>query len=167
MSRLFEKGHVPPQTGNGKGIKWIRAHVGHMGDDCLIWPYNRLHNGYGTFGYLAKLYYAHRFMCEAAHGVPPSPKHEAAHSCGNGHLGCANPRHLSWKTKSENSLDRRRHGTTATNSWGPKGKLTRDQVIAIRELKGVKTQAAIARQFDISEPTVRDIHSGRSRAGVL
>ncbi|WP_292637037.1 hypothetical protein [Mesorhizobium sp.] len=47
-----------------------------------------------------------RLVCEEVHGPPPSPDHEAAHSCDNGDLGCATKRHLSWKTPKENTADK-------------------------------------------------------------
>lgn len=87
------------KRGEGKTIKWLRAHTDYSHDWCLIWPFVSKLHGYGQFGYLGKNYYAHRFMCELAHGPAPSPLHEAAHSCGRGHEGCVNPQHLSWKTK--------------------------------------------------------------------
>jgi hypothetical protein len=77
-------------------------------------------------GYLGDTLYAHRLMCQLAHGDPPTPDHIAAHSCGRGHEGCVNPNHLSWKTYSENELDKRVHGTTRNPWWGKKGKLTRE-----------------------------------------
>lgn len=33
-------------------------------------------------------------MCELVYGKPPMPKHQAAHNCGKGNLGCINPKHL-------------------------------------------------------------------------
>lgn len=150
--------------GEGKTIQWLRDHVGYSADYCLIWPFCRNPNGYGQFGYLGEPHYAHRYMCELAHGAPPSPDHEAAHSCGNGHGGCCNPKHLSWKTRSENLLDCRQHGTQARSFHGSRGRLTDEQVQQIRDLKGKKTQAEIAGIFGVSEPTVRDIFLGRSHA---
>lgn len=147
--------------GKGFGYRWLIEHIGHQGDDCLKWPMYRLH-GYGNFGYLGKRHYAHRFMCELVYGPPPSPRHEAAHSCGRGHEGCVNPKHLSWKTKSENLLDCSAHGTQARSHYGTRGKLTKDQADEIRGLKGVKTQWQIAEIFDISESTVSDIWLGRT-----
>jgi hypothetical protein len=148
-----------PNRGNGAGIQWIRARVGYQGDDCLIWPFH-LCNGYGTLGYLGKQYYAHRFMCELAHGAPPSPDLEAAHSCGRGHLGCTNPRHLSWKTPGENQRDRAGHGTR--NVWSWRGKITQAQADEILALKGKRTQAEIAEQFGISRSNVSFIHCGKA-----
>lgn len=148
--------------GNGKTIQWLRDHVDYNADYCLVWPYNRNPNGYGQLGYLSKTYYAHRLMCEMAHGPAPDPEHEAAHSCGNGHGGCANPKHLSWKTRSGNLLDCREHGTQVRNIYGSMGRLTGAQVQEIRDLKGKKTQAEIAAIYGIHEPSVRDIFLGRT-----
>lgn len=152
-------------TARGKGIcvTWIRDHVAHQDDDCLIWPFSRNPiNGYGHFGHERKHYLAHRFMCKLAHGEPPTPKHQAAHSCGKGRDGCINPRHLSWKTHSQNQLDRRLHGTKHNAWWGKKGKLKPQQVLAIRALKGQLTQAAIARDFMTTESNVRAIQNGKT-----
>src|SRR5437879_1542174 len=111
----------PSTKGNGAAMAWIVAHVNYQGDDCLPWPFSRL-NGYGRGGHNGTPFYANRMMCEKAHGPPPTPEHEAAHSCGNGPQGCTNPRHLSWKTPSANQLDRAEHGNP--NSWGWRGKIT-------------------------------------------
>jgi hypothetical protein len=50
---------------------------------------------------------AHRAMCRLIHGNPPTPKHQAAHSCGNGRRGCVHPGHLRWATDAENRAERR------------------------------------------------------------
>ena len=148
--------------GSGEAYAWLCANVGYQGDGCLTWPFCTLPSGYGQLGHEGENYYAHRMMCTLVKGEPPTPEHEAAHSCGRGKFGCVDPRHLDWKTISENSLDCRAHGTHYRNPNGNKGRLTDDQVAGIRALKGKKTQAAIAAQFGISEPTVRDIFLGRS-----
>jgi len=148
--------------GNGKTIQWIRDHEHYPHKDwCLMWPFSKT-RGYGTFGYLGKGYYAHRFMCQLTHGEAPSPNHQAAHSCGNGHLGCVNPNHLSWKTQSENQLDCREHGTQAKNEVGNGGRINQGIAEEIRALKGVKTQWQIAEQYRISESSVSDIWLGRT-----
>jgi hypothetical protein len=148
--------------GNGRAIKWVLKHQSYPHNDwCLMWPFYRL-RGYGSFGYLGKQYYAHRFMCELTHGAPPSPKHQAAHSCGNGHLGCVNPNHLSWKTQSENQLDCREHGTQAKHNGGNKGRITRAQAAEIRALKDIALQREVAEQFAVSESTVSDIWLNRT-----
>jgi hypothetical protein len=148
-------------SGKGAGIRFLREHVGCQSDECLTWPLKGA-NGYGVFGYLGQNLYAHRYMCELAHGAPPSPDHEAAHSCGNGHRFCVNPRHLSWKTKSENQADRARHGTKAT---GPRGKITQAIADEIRRLAGQMRQRDIAERFGVSRANVSLIVAGKAWTG--
>jgi hypothetical protein len=151
--------------GKGKCIRWIREHQNYAGDDCLIWPYNKCF-GYGIFGYNGqKGIYVHRFMCELANGPPPTPKHQAAHTCGKGHDGCANPRHLVWKTASENQLDRRRHGTHVLNPDGQKGRLTEQQRQEIREIGDRMKLFDIADRYGISTRHVRRIQKIKRQRG--
>lgn len=145
-------------------IRWIRQHADHAADTCLIFPFYRAPDGYGRAAFLGKGYYAHRLMCEIAHGASPGKEYEVAHLCGNGNRGCANPRHLSWKTKSANRRDSNLHGTGVRNMNGNRGRLTADQVAQIRDLKGKKTQVDIAAMFGISAPSVRAIFTGKMYA---
>lgn len=143
----------PPQPAKGKGkaFLWLAGHVNHTGDACLPWPFSRDGRvGRGQMGYNGKHYWAHRLMCEMAHGAPPTPKHQAAHNCGKGHYGCVNPRHLEWKTNSENQLDRAKNGNALRNPHGPRGGLTPAQQVKIVSLKGKMTQVAIAAKFGVS-----------------
>lgn len=146
--------------GNGKTIQFIRDHVTYPHAEwCLIWPFSTT-RGYGTFGYLGKSYYAHRFMCDLAHGKPPSDIHEAAHSCGD--TSCVNPHHLSWKTPSENGKDCREHGTHVRSRYGSAGKLTPDQAETIRSLKGVKTLLQLADEYGVSESCISNVWTGKT-----
>lgn len=84
--------------------------VPFKGDECLYWPFKVPKEGYPSFWHNGKSHRAHRYVCEAKNGLPPTAAHEAAHSCGNGHLGCINPGHLRWATRKENAADRSLHG---------------------------------------------------------
>lgn len=150
-----------PHRGNGKGIRWLREHISFAGSECLMWPFGKC-NGYGVFGYLNKNIYAHRYMCEQVHGPCPGPEYEASHSCGRGHLGCVNPAHISWKTKSENQIDRNRHGT---QNRGRFPRLTERQAAEIRALRGKMPQREIAKQYGTSRANVSLIHTGNSWTG--
>jgi hypothetical protein len=110
---------------------------------------------------MGERYYAHRFMCELVHGQAPTKHHQAAHSCGNGHLGCVNPNHISWKTRSGNQLDCRQHGTQAKFNGV---RMPAGTAAQIRDLKGVKLQREVAEQFGASESAVSDIWTGRTYA---
>lgn len=147
--------------GNGERYLFLRDNVGYDGPGCLMWPGPRNPNGYAMLGFEGRMYWAHRLMCELVNGPPPEG-HEASHSCGNGKHGCVDPRHLTWKTKSQNGFDRRRHGTTTTNKYGPRGKIMPEQAAQIRALAGQMTQADLAARFGVSEPTIRDILKGKT-----
>jgi hypothetical protein len=146
--------------------EWLHDHAGYQGDDCLIWPFSGP-RGYGHFKCNGKRSYAHRYMCTLVHGDPPSVKHQASHSCGRGHEGCVHPLHLSWKTQSENQLDRRIHGTTKRNRDGWVGKVTMAQVEEMRRLAPTKTQDQLAEMFDTSRGNVQFILNGQTKLRAL
>lgn len=154
-------GHTPKNKGKGAGLTLIRSSLSYEGDDCILWPlYINSESGYPTVCVDHKSRNGHSYMCELAHGPRPTPQHHAAHSCHVRH--CINPRHLSWKTPSENMLDKRENGTAVTHSWGSQGKFTPEQVQHIRDMEGQHTQAAIARTFGVTEATIRNIYKGRT-----
>ena len=136
----------------GKGARWIQDHLDYDGDECLLWPYSKHPRGYGLVGYLGKLRRANRLMCELAHGPAPSPKHHAAHSCGN--ASCMNPRHLSWKDQSDNEKDKRRHGTVGKGK-GSRTKLPLATISEIRANKGKIGQLTLAKKLGLKLATIR------------
>jgi HNH endonuclease len=146
--------------GEGAAIRFIRDHQAYPHKDwCLIWPFSTT-RGYGRFGYHGKGYYAHRFMCELAHGRPPSDVHEAAHSCGD--TACVNPHHLSWKTPSANGLDCRKHGTHVRSRYSCGGKITVEQAETIRSLMGVKKLRELADEYGVSESAISNVWVGKT-----
>lgn len=153
-------------AGKGAAIAWVRHHVNYDSDFCLIFPFYRDQSGYGMLGYNGKQYYAHRLMCEMANGPSPGPGYEATHGCGNGHGGCANPKHLEWKTKVGNRRDSTAHGTGARHHGGSIRSLNEDQIAHMRSLNGQKTHTEIAAMFGVSPPTVRAIFAGKMYAGI-
>lgn len=135
--------------------EWILAHARYSGDDCLPWPFTRDWQGRGLLGVHGKIRKAHRVMCEAAHGPAPTKLHHAAHECGNGHLGCINPRHLSWKTKEENARDRIRHGHPGGNRNGPQTLFTPLQVEELRRhLRAGVSVTKIAAQMGVARSVI-------------
>jgi transcriptional regulator with XRE-family HTH domain len=155
------------KKGEGKALKWLQAHVDYTHEDwCLIWPFARDKHGRGMLGVDGETRWAHRLMCKLAKGDPPTPEHTAAHSCGCGHDGCVNPRHLDWKTQAENLEDCREHGTLVRHHGGNVRRLLPEQIKAIKDARGFQTQGQLAAKFGISEGTVSDIWHGRSQIGV-
>src|SRR5260221_7707756 len=152
------KGHPSPNNGRGKGILWIKANVDFAGDECLIWPLSCDSKGYARVGINGKPVSATRFMCELVNGAPPTPKHQAGHTCGKGHLGCCHPKHLKWITNSENQLAKRQHGTHRNNSAGPRGILTQSQRHEIVLLKGIVPIVELAKRYGVKRGTIDRLH---------
>ena len=131
----------------------------YEGDDCLIWPFGRLTNGYATFNNQL----VSRIVCERVYGPPPAPKLDAAHSCGRGQFGCVNPRHLRWATRKENIHDKKLHGTFYNVGRGERhksAKLTEEEVRFIRSSKSSCKE--LSHEFAISQWHIQCIKTRRS-----
>lgn len=145
------RGRPSPHRGKGPGLAWLKAHVDYDGPECLTWPFTRNEKGYGQVGLNGKILKAHRLMCVLAHGEPPEPRYNAAHSCHNGHLGCVHPKHLSWKTPSENTQESAIFRTGIKRGQ----QLTIDRVEAIRASD--KTHAELAAEYGVAVNTIGKI----------
>lgn len=154
--------HGDPLLGRtpvGTPLKWIEdVALCFAGEECLIWPFARGSKGYGTIHLDGKYKIVSRFVCEKAHGSPPTPSHEAAHSCGMGHMGCVHPGHLSWKSMLENEADKLKHGTIRRGERHGNSKLSIEDVRRIRVMSSEgMTQFKIADRFGINQATVSEI----------
>jgi hypothetical protein len=136
----------------------------HTSNDCLTWPYAKNSKGYGSLCVDGKMVRTHRYVCELLHGAPPTPEHEAAHSCGKGHLGCIAPGHLSWKTRVENMADKLVHGSHNRGERHNLVKLTEAAVREIISLRGEETQSRLAERFGVAQQTIAHIYAGRNWA---
>jgi hypothetical protein len=146
------------QQDDAPSKRWLERHLDHQDREfCLIWPLSRAQNGYPTCGANGAIR-PHRIMCERRHGPAPSEHHQAAHSCGNGHLGCVNMWHLNWRTPSENQLER----FDQQGSPRPRWRLTVEQVDEIRAMKGRERTVDTAVRFQVSEANIRQIQSGKT-----
>lgn len=152
-------------TSPGEPLAWLTTHTPHQGDDCLKWPYATHPDGRpGQIMFDGLPVYAYRVMCILAHGQPPTTGLDVAHSCGKGHEGCVNPRHLRWATRSENVADRTTHGTDNRGSRCAASKLSEADVRQIRLMLGTAKQRDIAKAFGVDETTIGDIKAGRTWA---
>ena len=122
------------------------------GDECLIWPYSTNDSGYGQIWRDGKVRIVSRVVCEIIHGPPPTPKHEAAHSCGKGHIGCVTKRHLRWATKEGNQADRLIHDTHIRGERHANAKLTEAKVLEIRA--STMSHRELAKEYGVTRLTV-------------
>ena len=149
-------------TPKGDPAKFLEAVFGWSAPGCLFWPFSKNSHGYGHLYLNGVIRGAHRVVCEKTHGPPPSRGHHAAHSCGNGHLGCVNPRHLRWATPAENSAEMIKHGRSMRGERCASSTLTEDQTVKIYHLAiSGEFQHIIAEEFGISQSAVSRIKLGK------
>ena len=134
-------------------------------DECLPWPFETKDRRRIHVRVDGKIKIVFRHVCELAHGAPPTEKHEAAHSCGRGDIGCVNGSHLRWDTKLGNQGDKFIHGTDLRGAKNWSTKLSEDDVREIRRLiaEGF-SQTKISVKLSINRNTVKSISAGRSWA---
>lgn len=147
------------RRGNGKGLTFLERALRSETDECILWPFYCMKNGYGQLGTHDGMMLAHRYVCIRAHGDAPFEGAQAAHSCGN--RSCVNTRHLRWATAAENEADKRAHGTWHTRMGG--AKLNEDAVLRIRAMaaEGL-SRKEIAREMGKPVRTIGHVVSGQT-----
>lgn len=157
------KRHGDPLNGGpqlGAPLVFMEQAISTETEECVIWPFALNNSGYGSLAVDGKSIGAHRYACECANGPPPSPQHEAAHSCNN--RPCINGKHLRWATKVENEADTLVHGTRSVGEKHGISKLTEDQVREIRALSGKMLQHEIADLYGVTQTTISCIVRGQT-----
>ncbi len=130
----------------------------YSGEECLIWPYVRSSDGYARVWVgPGRSNVASRYLCELAHGAAPSEDHEAAFLCANGRGGCVNPRHLVWRSRTDNIQVKVAEGRSARGFQMPKAKLDEQKVREIRMAYPFATVSELATAHRVSRTTIYDI----------
>lgn len=145
-------------SGPGKTSRWMLKHLDYADDDwCLIYPFAWEEGAYPKYTSATVSHKViHRMMCEYRNGPPPTPQHHSAHCCDRGVEGCVNQMHVSWKTATENQLDRKVTGTRTSRKITPE---IADQILA---RKGIDRPIDLARQYGVSLRNIRLIHAGQA-----
>lgn len=108
-------------------------------------------------------YPVHLLVCEAFHGPRPTREHQAAHGDGDGLNNAAS--NLRWTLPPGNYDDMKRHGHHRAATLRANGKLSDDQVHAIRTLRTAGRKLDdLARQFDVDRSHICAVARGRRRA---
>ncbi len=157
---------IPNHPGYGadcKGVVYTKRYLawtpGKRGCQSVIGDTWRVLNPWvGADGYLRVTFIkkqrrpVHQLVLEAFAGPCPAGM-EARHLDGNHLNNCAD--NLAWGTRSENALDRVRHGTQPRSHY----KLTEAKVQEIRRLyaTGEWTQQQLAEKFGIAQAVVSSI----------
>lgn len=132
-------------------------------ETCIVWPF-RIKNGYGVVQIDGVDKFAHRIVCEAAHGAPFQGAN-AAHQpivCAN--RRCINPKHLRWATAQENQRDKFIDGTVFRGAQVSGAKLSELDIIEIRASR--ESHSSLGRRFGVSHQTIRYARLGRTWAHV-
>jgi hypothetical protein len=144
---------------------WKRVPLGSP-DECWEWAGTRTRTGYGQHGYgRNKRTMAHRVSYQAAHG-PIRPGMCVCHKCDN--PPCVNPNHLWLGTPADNARDRVAKGRSVkwngrrSGENSPWAKLTAEDVLEIRRLRGKVSQSKLAERFSVSQPTICSAQNGRT-----
>lgn len=126
--------------------------------ECWPWTASTYLNGYGQFWTGTNLTPAHRFAYTLTNGPIPS-KMIILHTCDN--PLCCNPAHLRLGTQQDNidDMHQKRRNGQPIGERQRSAKFTEDQVRCIRDLHatGQYSNAALAKQFGVSTPTIRSI----------
>lgn len=149
-------------TAQGEPMAFLLAAARSDSTGCIEWPYSRGADGRGQIWDGKRVVLAHRLVCEIVHGPAPFEKAEAAHGCGNGHLGCVTPRHLRWSDHAENMAEKFAHGTVVRGKDNGSTRLTQEVVRTIRTLLGTLSERRIAKRFHVSPTTIGNIRSGKT-----
>lgn len=157
--RKYGDATAPRKRRRTQAYEWLIKSLETETDECILYPFSGS-GGYGRLYIDGKLTFAHRYVCTVINGNPTADA-QAAHSCGKGHLGCVNKRHLSWKTSAENNADKREHGTLLVGSSHPQAKLTEQDVAWIKSQRGHFTRAGMADLLGVSRATVDGVLDGR------
>lgn len=134
------------------------------GPNCWEWGATKNDHGYGRLRVMGKLTLASRALWEHLRGPIPADLC-VLHSCDN--PGCVNPGHLFLGTHKENMEDRAQKGRCAIPAPRLKetgehmnAKLTREQVLAIKQALGKRSDQELGREFGVCRASIQNIRRG-------
>lgn len=154
--------HGDPLKGGpykGEVLSYLDESLKIKTDDCQIWPYAKTGDGFGFIRIDGKNVSLCGHVCEKFNGPRPEGN-VVRHLCGNGHLGCYNPKHLAWGTQKQNLDDKLIHGRTySRNSWD---KLDECEVLEIYNSN--LSNKELAAMYKITRVSVSRIKNGKTWA---
>ena len=129
-------------------------------DDCWIWLSTLHPQGYGTIWdndrQLQKR--AHRLSWEIHYGSIPIDA-VVRHLCHN--TSCVNPAHLAIGTAADNGRDQLTNPNRPHGETHGVAKLSNEDVLRIRSLRGAQSQSSIAKEYDVTQALISHIQTRR------
>lgn len=136
---------------NGLAVRfWAKV---RKTDTCWHWTAASFRRGYGAIKVNGKMKKAHRVSFEMHFGEIPDGQ-MVCHSCDT--PSCVRPDHLFLGTSQENTADRDAKQRQCRGSRCHQSKLTREQVIEIRELyaSGNYSQPELGRMYGVAHTSI-------------
>lgn len=125
---------------------------------CWLWTASVNRSGYGKATVDGKDLTAHRWSWLLHKGDIPNGLH-VLHHCDV--PGCVNPAHLWLGTNQENDADKRMKGRHFVQPIHREAKLTEDEVMEIRRLRGVETVVALGKRFGVHHSHISRVQRGK------
>lgn len=128
---------------------------------CWPWTAGRNRSGYGRFTQSGKFVFAHRAALRFS-GVDAPDGAVVMHACDN--PPCVNPTHLRVGSWGENIRDMIAKGRNQDRKGArhPLARLTEADVLCIRALAGVRTQAAVAAEYGVCRAQIHRIQARKN-----
>ena len=136
-------------------LVWLNEN--HTKDDnqCWIWKGGKNSAGYGCVGKNGKMMLVHRISLEQKIGRELDVKEDARHICPNTpNRKCYNPAHLAPGTRKQNMEDMVVYGRSQTGTKNYHSKLTEEDVISIRENRGLFLLSELADMFGVDQALI-------------
>lgn len=155
----FRRGNDPASS-TSPVRDYMNMHLSKETDECFPWPYSTTEDGYARIRIDGKDFRVHQIACELANGPKPNEESVVRHLCGNGHLGCFNPRHVVWGTVTENNRDRIDHETITRGTDNHFHKLKEHEVMAI--YGSFIPNRLLAIRYEVNITAIQRIKNGKS-----
>jgi hypothetical protein len=104
---------------------FVERHRHAVEHDCIFVP-AALKGAPASLAFCDKVITASKYMLLLTQGTAKFDGAHARHLCGNGHMSCVNPAHLTWGTAGDNLSDAGRHRAAGDNVQDRINSVTRD-----------------------------------------
>lgn len=154
-----------PYTRKEQQLRFLESVVRNPTNDCVIWPFAKRSNGYGSYCHEGKTVSAHRIALMMLTKENPKGKLAAHGPCHNRLCINPHPEHgMYWGDKASNARDQIRDGTSLCGEKSHKAILTDVEAVEVLNMKaqGMTTKEILALFPQTSLAQIQAIIAGRT-----